>query len=381
MPSVASATCASKSACDTMRNGSSSQAAWLTALAVSMLSIQRPKLSKAARVVASFILHQVFSGPPKLGHDTPRDVLNEPWERAWTPPPVSHQSRSERYAPAASYRHTPAIPIYCPPIASSILTIISCCSSDNNLPRSTYRYAPKQSTDRQEQLYQRVIALSWHHPRYGYRRIRALLAREGWQVSRKQVQRVRRREGLKVREKPKKIPRRGISTGLPTQATHRHHVWTWDFIFDRTDNGGTLKMMTLLDEYSRQSLAIQVERQITGAEVLRVVEQTMIQYGVPGYIRSDNGPEFIANTVQQWLNDNRIKTIYIDPGSPWQNGYIESFHSRFRDECLSRELLLNLREAKVVIADWRQHDNEDRPHSRLGYLNPDDYIHTKILTS
>ena len=116
-----------------------------------------------------------------------------------------------------------------------------------------------------------MIALSWHHPRYGYRRIRALLAREGWQVSRKQVQRIRRREGLKVRAKPKKIPRRGISTGLPTQATHRHQVWTWDFIFDRTDNGGTLKMMTLLDEYSRQSLAIQVERQITSAEVLRVI--------------------------------------------------------------------------------------------------------------
>ena len=152
-------------------------------------------------------------------------------------------------------------------------------------------------TDRQEQLYPRVIALSWHHPRYGYRRIRALLAREGWQVSRKQVQRIRRREGLKVREKPKKILRRGISTGLPTQATHRHHVWTWDFIFDRTDNGGTLKMMTLLDEYSRQSLVIQGERQITGAEVLRVVEQAMIHYGVPGYIRSDHGPEFIATTV------------------------------------------------------------------------------------
>ena len=194
------------------------------------------------------------------------------------------------------------------------------------------------------------------------------------------MQRIRRREGLNVREKPKKIPRRGISTGLPTQATHRHHVWTWYFIFDRTDNGGTLKMMTLLDEYSRPSLAIQVERQITGAEVLRVVEQAMIHYGVPGYIRSDNGPEFIATTVQQWLNDNRIKTIYIDPGSPWQNGYIERFHSRFRDECLSRELLLNLREARVVIADWRQHYNEDRPHSRLGYLSPEDFIHTKILT-
>ena len=149
-----------------------------------------------------------------------------------------------------------------------------------SLPRSTYRYVPKPLTDHQEQLYQRIIALSWHHPRYGYRRIRALLAREGWTVSRK--------------PKPKKIPRRGVSTGLPTQAGHRHHVWTWDLIFDRTDNGGSLKMMTLLDEYSRQSLAIQVERQITAAQVLGVLEQAMIQYGVPGYIRSANGPEFIT---------------------------------------------------------------------------------------
>jgi len=133
---------------------------------------------------------------------------------------------------------------------------------------------------------------------------------------------------------------------------HRHHAWTWNFIFDRTDSGGTLKMMTLLDEYSRPSLAIQVERQITAAQVLGVLEQAMIQYGVPGYIRNDNGPEFIAAKVQQWLANNQIKAIYIDPGNPWQNGYIESFHSRFRDECLSREMLLNLRQARVVIAVW-----------------------------
>ena len=207
-----------------------------------------------------------------------------------------------------------------------------------------------------------------------------MLAREGWAESRKQVQRIRRREGLKIRSKSKKIPRRGGSTGLPTQAIHRHHVWTWEFIFDRTDSGGTLKMMTLLDEYSRPSLAIQVERQITAAQVLGVLEQAMIQYGVPGCIRNDNGNEFIAAKVQQWLANNQIKAIYIDPGSPWQNGYIESFHSRFRDECLSREMLLNLRQARVVIADWRQHYNRERPHSRLGYLSPEDYIQTKILT-
>ncbi len=243
-----------------------------------------------------------------------------------------------------------------------------------NLPRSTYRYAPKQSTDRQEQLYQRVIALSWHHPRYGYRRIRAVLEREGWSVSRKQVQRIRRKEGLKVRPKPQRIPRQGISTGLPTQATHRNHVWTWDFIFDRTDKGSTLKMLTMLDEYTRQCLAIRVERQIRSGPVLATLWQAMMTYGIPEHIRSDNGSEFIAQKIQEWLKESQIKTLYIDQGSPWQNGYIESFHSRFRDECLNREWLLNPREARVVIEDWRQYYNIERPHSRLGYLSPEGFI-------
>ena len=219
------------------------------------------------------------------------------------------------------------------------------------MPRSTYDYRPRPAPPHQDQLHQRIMALSWAHPRYGYRRIRVLLGREGWMVSRKHVQHIRRQEGLKVRPKPQKIPRRGVSTGLPTQAIHRHHVWSWDFIFDRTDKGGTLKMMTLLDEYTRQSLAIQVERQLTATQVLAVLERAMARYGVPGYIRSDNGPEFIAAKVQQWLKKNQIKTIYIDPGSPWQNGYIESFHNRFRDECLGREMFLNLRETRVVISD------------------------------
>ena len=140
-------------------------------------------------------------------------------------------------------------------------------------------------------------------------------------------------------------------------------------------------MMTLLDEYTRQCLTIQVERQITATQVLAVLEKAMIRYGVPDYIRSDNGPECIAAKVQQGLKDHHIKTIYIEPGSPWQNGYIESFHSRFRDECLSREWLLNLREARVVIEDWRQHYNTERPHSRLGYLSPEEFIQNQILTS
>ena len=242
------------------------------------------------------------------------------------------------------------------------------------LRRSTGRYRAKPLPDKKQQLHQRIIVLSWQHPRYGYRRIRTLLEQEGWQVSRKQVQRIRRKEGLKVRSKPKKRSRRGVSTGLPIKTTHRNHVWTWDFLFDRTENGGTLKMMTLLDEYTRQNLAIRVERQITATQVLETVRWAMITYGIPGHIRSDNGSEFIAQKGQKWLKDNEIKTLYIDPGSPWQNGYIESFHSRFRDECLDREVLLNLREARVVIEDWRQHYNRERPHSRLGYRSPEAFI-------
>ena len=245
--------------------------------------------------------------------------------------------------------------------------------------RSTYRYPVKSPLPQQVQLHQRIVSLSWQYPRYGYRRIRAVLEREGWSVSRKQVQRIRRKEGLKVHPKPQRIPRQGVSTGLPTQATHRNHVWTWDFIFDRTDKGSTLKMLTMLDEYTRQCLAIRVERQIRSGQVLVTLWQAMIQYGIPEHIRSDNGTEFIAGKIQRWLRVNQIKTLYIEPGSPWQNGYIESFHSRFRDECLNREWLLNLREARVVIEDWRQHYNTERPHSRLGYLSPENYIkHQKV---
>ena len=223
------------------------------------------------------------------------------------------------------------------------------------------------------------MALSRYYPRYGYRRISAVLKREGWSVSRKQVQRIRPKEGPNVRPKPQRIPRQGVSTSLPVQTTHRNHIWTWDFIFDRTDKGSTLKMLTMLDEYTRQCLAIRVERQIRSGQVLATLWQVMMQYGIPEHIRSDNGTEFIAGKIQRWLRVNQIKTLYIEPGSPWQNGYIESFHSRFRDECLNREWLLNLREARVVIEDWRQHYNTERPHSRLGYLSPENYIkHQKV---
>jgi len=242
------------------------------------------------------------------------------------------------------------------------------------LNRSTYQYRPKLPTPKQQRLWARIVALSVKHPRYGYRRIRALLDPEGWRVSRKLVQKMRRAEGLKVKTKQKKIPRQGISTGSPTKAVYKNHVWTWDFIFDKTDNGTSLKMMTMLDEYTRRCLTIRPARRLTSHHVLETITQMIALYGPPDYIRSDNGSEFIAQKVQLWLKKNRIKTIYIDPGSPWQNGYIESFHSRLRDECLDREVLFNVREAQVVLEDFRQQYNWHRPHSKLSYKSPEVFI-------
>ena len=242
------------------------------------------------------------------------------------------------------------------------------------LNRSTYQYKLKRPTLRHQRLKARIIALSVKHPRYGYRRIRALLGREGWRVSRKLVQKIRREEGLKVKPKQKKIPRQGISTGLPQKAEHPNHVWNWDFIFDRTDKGTSLKIMTMLDEYTRRCLTIRPARRLTSKHVLETIRQVMAVYGHPDYIRSDNGSEFIAHKVQTWLKEHKIRTLYIDPGSPWQNGYIESFHSRLRDECLNRELLLNVPEAQVVLEDFRQHYNWERPHSKLSYKSPEVFI-------
>ncbi len=243
-----------------------------------------------------------------------------------------------------------------------------------SLSWSTYSYRPKQANKKAQRLAERIVALSWEHPRYGYRRIRALLVKEGWTTSRKFVQAVRRLEGLQVKPPKKRRHRQGISTGPPTKATGRNHVWSWDFVHDRTDNGGPLKMMTLIDEYTRKCLSIRVARQLTSTDVLSVLSEAIEEEGAPSYIRSDNGSEFIAHQVQQWLSDKKIKAIYIDPGSPWQNGFIESFHNRLRDECLNREVLLSVAEAQVVIEQWRQTYNHEHPHSRLGFKSPQEFV-------
>ena len=168
----------------------------------------------------------------------------------------------------------------------------------------------------------------------------------------------------------RKQVRRGVSTGLPTKATHRGHVWTWDFIADATVRGGALRTLTILDEHTRACRVLRADRALKSRDVLDWLGRATREHGAPQHLRSDNGPEFIAKEVQQWLRDNGVKTLYIDPGSPWQNGFVESFHGRFRDECLNREQLHTLTEARVVIEDCRRDYNRHRPHSRLGHLSP-----------
>ena len=242
-----------------------------------------------------------------------------------------------------------------------------------DLHRSSCQYRSKEAPEKTQRLVRRVIWLSRKYPRYGYRRIRALLAREGWKASRKFVQRIRRLEGLGVRGKRPRQRRQGRSTALPTQARELNEVWSWDFVHDRTDNGVALKMLTLIDEYSRQCLRIEVGRRLRSKEVLDALAEVMARRGVPKYLRSDNGPEFIAREVQDWLRELGIGTIYIEPGSPWQNGHVESFHNRLRDECLNQEIFLSVTEARVVIEEWRRFYNSVHPHSRLGFLSPDEY--------
>lgn len=239
------------------------------------------------------------------------------------------------------------------------------------LSPSSYYYKEKEWSCYKKKLYKRIIHLSWEFPRYGYRRIRALLAREGWRVSKLLVRNVREREGLKVKRKPPKRRRQGKSTELPTTAMKVNHVWSWDFVHDRTDKGGQLRMMTLIDEYTRRCLKIRVARGLKSADVLDVLHEAIIDYGAPAYIRSDNGSEFIAKLIREEIAKHPIKIIYIDPGSPWQNGYVESFHNRLRDECLNQEVFLSVLEAKVVIENWRKLYNAIHPHSGLGYDSPD----------
>jgi len=256
-------------------------------------------------------------------------------------------------------------------VEENISTTAQACRA-LGLARSSFYLASTVSQESRT-LRKQIKGLSQKHPRYGYRRITALLRREGHEVNGKRVQRVRRQEGLQVSKKQRRLRRVGQSTAERQRAAHRGHVWSWDFVEDQTERGTRFRVLTLLDEYTRECLAVHVAWSIRAVDVITVVEAAMERFGVPEHLRSDNGPEFIAYAIQDWLKDKGVKTIYITPGSPWENAYIESFHDKLRDECLNRELFGSLLEAQVIIEGWRLEYNGLRPHSSLGYQTPDEF--------
>jgi putative transposase len=253
-------------------------------------------------------------------------------------------------------------------------------------PRSSQRYEGRKA-DRDRDLLQRMVRLSRENPRYGYRRVWALLRREGWPVNKKRVHRLWRKEGLKVPEgkqrKRRRLPNLGASENSCTRkrATHLNHVWSYDFVMDLTENGRRLKMMPVVDEYSRECLTIDVERSITAEDVVETLASLFRQRGEPAFIRSDNGPEFIAKAIKEWLGASGVKTLYIEPGSPWENAYSETFISRFSDELLKREVFADLLEARVLVEDYRDHYNHHRPHSALSYQTPAEFVAATDLGS
>ena len=213
------------------------------------------------------------------------------------------------------------------------------------------------------------------HPRYGYRMIWAKLRQDGWRVNRKRVYRLWRREGLKVPQKQRKKRRLGHSDNgcVRRSAAGVNDVWAWDFIHDRDEHGRPLKWLSLVDEFTRECLLLEVERSLKAVDVVALVGEVMLIRGVPGHLRSDNGPEFIAAALRRYLAQAGVATLYIEPGSPWENGYAESFHSRLRDELLNAELFSGLREAKGLAENWKNEYNHHRPHSSLGYRTPAAY--------
>jgi putative transposase len=238
-------------------------------------------------------------------------------------------------------------------------------------PRSSQRYAASKPK-RDQALVERMKALSKQYPRYGYRRVHALLRREGWPVNRKRVQRLWRAAGLKVPQRQRKRRRLGNSENgcVRHRAEYKNHVWSYDFTMDQTADGKRLKLMPVVDEFTRECHAIEVERSFTAQDVINTLSYLFQVHGEPEYIRSDNGPEFIAAAVQEWLASSGVKTLYIEPGSPWENAYVESFNGKLEDELLGRESFHTLVESKVIIEQYRVEYNHERPHSSLGYQTP-----------
>ena len=217
-----------------------------------------------------------------------------------------------------------------------------------------------------------MIELASGYGRYGYRKVTALLQEEGWRVNHKRIERLWRQEGLKVPPKQPKRKRLWLNDGscVRLRPAFKDHVWSYDFIADRTSDGRAFRMLTLIDEHTRECLAIDTARKLKSQDVLERLSDLFVRRGVPAYIRSDNGPEFTAKKVREWLAKVGVKTLFIEPGSPWENGYCESFNGRLRDELLAREQFDTLLEAKVLIERWRRHYNTVRPHGSLGFRPP-----------
>jgi transposase InsO family protein len=238
--------------------------------------------------------------------------------------------------------------------------------------RTTQRHPVAPPSD-EEALTRDIINLATQYGRYGYRRITALLNNNlGWRVNHKRVERIWRREGLKV---PLKQPKRGrlwLNNGscIRLKPERQDHVWSYDFVIEHTANGRAFKILNIIDEFTRESIGIKVERKIKAQDVIDKLFDLFIFRGIPEHIRSDNGPEFTARKVRKWLSQLGVKTLFIERGSPWENGYIESFNGKMRDELLKREVFTTLKEAQVLIEGWRREYNQVRPHSSLGYQPP-----------
>ena len=238
--------------------------------------------------------------------------------------------------------------------------------------RSTQRRVPRGPDD-EERLTADIVELARRHGRLGYRKIAEMLrSTAGWIVNDKRVERIWRREGLKVPAKQSKQGRIWLADGscIRLRAERPNHVWSYDFVEDRTHNGRKYRMLNLIDEFTHECLAIRVDRKLKSADVIDVLSDQFVLRGVPEHIRSDNGPEFVAKAVQDWIGAVGAKTAYIERGSPWENGFIESFNARLRDELLDGEIFYSLAEARIVIESWRRHYNTERPHGSLGYKPP-----------
>ena len=238
-------------------------------------------------------------------------------------------------------------------------------------PRSTQAYQCRIKDD-EPVLVKAIIDLTKQYGRYGYRMITGMLNMDGWQVNHKRVERIWRREGLKVPTKQPKRRRLWLNDGscVRLRPMHKNHVWSYDFVMDRTHNGRAIRMLNIIDEYSRECLAIEVNRKLNSTNVIDVLSRLFVERGTPQYLRSDNGPEFIARRVRFWLKRHGVETLFIEPGSPWENGYVESFNGKLRNELLNGEIFDTLYESQVLIERWRIEYNTIRPHSSLGYRPP-----------